>query len=328
MNALTLQLFTFYFLLISLVKLSNLLNDVVLHGCGQLGIDGQGDGAVCGLFRRREISLRVAQILEALLLVEGDRVVDLAADVVVVEMLAQGVAISGHAHDVLVVDMKFTIIGDMRLDHALDVEMGVVIGGVLLTAFVPGIEMGQLDAENGSLHGIQAEVAADHLMVVLGMGAVVAQLGDLLGKGVVIGGDHATVAHAAQILGGEEAETAGQAHGPGALLTVFGRVAAANSLGRVFDHGDLVGVGDLQDAVHVGALAVEMHRDDGFHSIDFIGIGRKPGLQLGRVEVVSLGIYAHEHRGGREAHDDAGRGKEGVRRGDDQIAVAHAHTHE
>ena len=53
---------------------------------------------------------------------------------------------------------------------------GVVVpGGVQLPLFRPAVEVAQLDLQHRGLDRVQAEVAADHLVVVLGLGAVIAQ---------------------------------------------------------------------------------------------------------------------------------------------------------
>ncbi len=58
-----------------------------------------------------EVSFFVAEMGEAGLQVEGQRVVDLAADLAVGEVLAEGIA-AGGADDVLVEDVAGALVGD------------------------------------------------------------------------------------------------------------------------------------------------------------------------------------------------------------------------
>ena len=73
----------------------------------QLGIDRQRDGFPGGRFRDREIAGLVAQSLEAGLQVQGDRIIDLRADLPCRQVIAQRIAErSGYADDILIVDVE------------------------------------------------------------------------------------------------------------------------------------------------------------------------------------------------------------------------------
>ena len=86
--------------------------------------------------------------------------------------------------------------------------------------------------------------------------------------------------------------------------------ARADSLGVVLDHQELVLVGDLADGLHVGALAVEMDRDDG------LGLGRDGRFDLGRVDALGLRVAIDEDGRGAGDPDGFGGGEKGVGVGD------------
>jgi len=77
----------------------------------------------------------------------------------------------------------------------------------------------------------------------------------------VVGRDQTGVAISAEILGGIEAERCGDTHGTGAAgLIRLDSPAAADGLRGVFDHRQMKFAGEMLQAIHVGALAVEMNR--------------------------------------------------------------------
>ena len=151
-------------------------------------------------------------------------------------------------------------------------------------------------------------------MVVLLAAAVVAQDADLLGDGVVVGGDQAAVAEAAEVLAREEAVGAGIADAAGHASAVGG----AEGLGAVLDDLQTVFLGDRADLVHVGRLAEQVHRQDRARAP---GYGGADGL---RVDVEAAGQDVHEHRDGAAVADGLGGGDEGEGGGDDLVALADA----
>ena len=74
------------------VELDDPVDDRPLLLSRQLGVDRQRDDLLTGPFRHREISLSIPELREALLQVQGDRVVDRVADLFRGEVLAQRVA--------------------------------------------------------------------------------------------------------------------------------------------------------------------------------------------------------------------------------------------
>ena len=64
--------------------------------------------------------------------------------------------------------------------------------------------------------------------------------------------DHPAIAAAAEVLGGEEAEAAGDPKGSHPSAPV----CRSDRLGTIFDDGNRVFVGDSHDGVHVARLAI------------------------------------------------------------------------
>ena len=136
------------------------------------------------------------------------------------------------------------------------------------------------------------------------------------GVGVLrIVGDHgAALAIGAQVLTGVEAETTQVAHTAGPPALVLG----AMGLGGILDHHQVAPAGDLQNRIHVGRLAIEMHRNNGFR------FGRDGGFDLRGVDGVRRGVDVHENRRGPGVTDGRDRGYEGEGRGDDFVSRPHA----
>ena len=172
--------------------------------------------------------------------------------------------------------------------------------------------MPQFGQDDRGLEGVEAEIAADDLVVVLGPRAVRPQAHQLVGALRVVGDDHAAVAGRAEVLGREEGEAAVMADRAGAAAFVL----RADRLGGVFDDHKPVLLRDLHHGVHVGHLAVEMHGHDRPRA------GGDLCLDLRRLQVVGGGVNIHEDGCGADARDAAGGGEEGVGRGDDLVARA------
>ncbi len=71
--------------------------------------------------------------------------------------------------------------------------------------------------------------------------------------------DHAALAVGTEVLAGIEAEAAHVAEAADATALVLGAVRLAG----ILDHDQAVAARDLEDRIHVGRLAVQVHRDDG-----------------------------------------------------------------
>ena len=81
-------------------------------------------------------------------------------------------------------------------------------------------------------------------------------------------------------------------------------------------------LGQRQNRLHLGALAVEVDRQDG------LGLLADPGLDARRVDVVGRRIDIDEYRLLRQAGNRAGGGEESVGRGDHLVAGTDALGHE
>jgi hypothetical protein len=90
-------------------------------------------------------------------------------------------------------------------------------------------------------------------------------------------------------------------------------------LGAVFQHAQAVLAGNGQDGVHVGRLAIQVHRQDDTGSW---GYGR---FNQSRVDVVGALVGLYRHGGGAAlAHGQPG-GNVGVAGHDHFVARSHAH---
>lgn len=178
--------------------------------------------------------------------------------------------------------------------------------------------MGELDVEHRSLKGIKPEVGTYEVVVVFGVGAVVAQDAGLIGEGIVVADKGAAVAEAAEVFGWEERVAAEVAHAAAGLAVV----GCADGLSGVFDDVELVLFGESEDGVHVGALAEEVDWDDGF--------GARGDFVFGVFDIEVEGDRAgvDEHGSSAGAGDAACGGEEGEGRHEDFIAWADVEGHE
>ena|ERR1700761_4071626 len=109
-------------------------------------------------FADGEVALLVAEVSEAGLQVQGDRVVDLAADFLFGQVVAEFVT-AGSADDVLMKYVSGTRVGDGKDDSFLcrfggEVRFAkelIVAGGVVAALLVPLRQVAEFDLEDGSL---------------------------------------------------------------------------------------------------------------------------------------------------------------------------------
>ena len=175
----------------------------------------------------------------------------------------------------------------------------------------PGVELGQLDAEERRLNLVQARVVADELPRLLVPGAVEAQhpreLGDLLAGS----GDRAAVPETAEILGREEAERRRRAERAGTPV----RTGRPRRLSGVLQHRDTERL-DLADR---GDVAEQVDGDDRLRGGSQ---GRVHGL---RRDHHRLRIDVAEDGTGAGRWDRLGGRVERERRHDDIVARPDAH---
>ena len=182
----------------------------------------------------------------------------------------------------------------------------------------PGVvrrgQMGELGEQEARLQIVQPVAVADCLVHRLGLLPVVAQQPHRAVGGGVARDHGAAVAQGAEVLARVEAEggrDAERAAGPPL-------VQRAVRLAGVFDDGQAAARGELEDRIHVGRLAVEMHRHDR------PGARGDRGLDGGRVDVGRVRQAVDEDRRGAGVADRLGGSDEGVDRDDDLVAGADA----
>ena len=157
-----------------------------------------------GGFAHGEVALLVAEVSQAGLQVQGDRVVDLAADFLFGQVVAEFVA-AGSADDVLMKDVSGARVGDGENDsflYSVGGEIGfaeelIVDECVFAALLIPLGQIAEFDLEDCGLDGVKARVPADLVVIVAAAHAVGAE-----DAGVVVdrrgsGGDEAGVSHGA-----------------------------------------------------------------------------------------------------------------------------------
>ena len=118
----------------------------------------------------------------------------------------------GHADHELVVDVRVTGGLDRKFDAIGQTRLGkqrAISIRVLPPAFRPRRQMRRFHAKHRRLQRIEPEIAADPRVVILRLGAVVANERDFTRQRRIVGRDESRVAEGAEILRREEGETAG-----------------------------------------------------------------------------------------------------------------------
>jgi hypothetical protein len=180
----------------------------------------------------------------------------------------------------------------------------------------------QLDAADGALQFGEAEIGAEALVQPAEAGVMFAPEDRLVGFAVVFEGPHcipevgAMGGHHAAFAGGGEDLVLAKA--PGGHVTEVADALAADasamSLGAIFDYGDAVSAGQLEDRGHVGGPTAEVHHGYG------LGAGGDLRRDRGGGDGAGFGIHIRKHRLGAEQHGTGGSGDEGTRRGDQLVA--------
>lgn len=251
---------------------------------------------------------------------ERQGIVNFRSDTLCGEMGLEFVA-AGATDCVLVEDMPRLIGGDSRQANGRIhfAEQAGVAGGVALPGFGPSIEELHFDLQDGGLQRVDTRIDADKLVDVLGASAVEAGLGENAGQRGVVGRDHAAVAPAAEVLAGIETEAAHGADGAAAAAFVLG----ADGLGRVlYDDGAMTG-SNLEEGVHVGGAAKQMHGLDGPN----VPMAPQGILDLIGVEVHGEGVDIDEDGFDADAGERAGGREERVGSGDDLVAWPQLERH-
>ncbi len=192
--------------------------------------------------------------------------------------------------------------------------------------------MRQFDRQHHRLDGIEPEIAAHHPVMISGGAAMHPNDPSAFRKVGILTNDHATISHPAQILTGEEGKTASQPHGSGSSpnhLAVFRHGAGGpNSLGRIFHHRDVIPLGNRHDPGHVGALAIEMHRNNRLDPGRPLRICRQSFFNETRIDVVGNRINVDKQRPGAQPENTAHGGKKRIWRSQNQITGANPDGHQ
>ena len=172
---------------------------VFLFFDGQIWIDWNGERFVRRFFGFGEIAFFVAKIFEAGLQMERDGIIDVATDFGFLEGVPNHLPFAAvDADNVLVENVAVGPWGGLREIDAFDsVEKIVVIQRVQLSFGGPIVQMRELHVEDDSLQGVHAEVAADEMVVVFGLGTVVAENFQAMGLFFIVCDNHAGIAEAA-----------------------------------------------------------------------------------------------------------------------------------
>ncbi len=115
--------------------------------------------------------------------------------------------------------------------------------------------------QDGALETIETCIPAHLVVMVATSHSVLAQHPGALGEFLAIGRDHARVACGAQVFRGIEAERCGVAQSAGLPSAPF----SAPGLGSVFDQFEPTLNLQASERIPIGALAVKVHGQDGFH---------------------------------------------------------------
>src|SRR3954447_533573 len=185
---------------------------LLLVSC-DLGKHRQRQDLARRLLGDREGPLAESQSAKRALKMKRDRIVNLGADTVGVQLADDLVAV-GHAYDV---QMKDVLVAGQRARRRHRRQVGqelVVAPGGRAAGVVPARQPLQFRVQHHRLQRVQARIEPQLRVVVLHLAAVIAQRPELGGQLVGVGGHRARVAVSAEILPRVEAGARGQPAGP------------------------------------------------------------------------------------------------------------------
>ena len=173
--------------------------DILLLLNCEIREDWNGKCFIRSFFRFWEVAFLMAEILEAGLEMERDGIIDVAADVGLFQGVPNFLAFAVmDADDVLVEDVAGGPCGGLRKGDAFDaIKQIVVVESVQLAFRRPFVKMREFDVEDDGLQRVHAEVAADEMVVVFGLGTVVAENFQAMGLFFIVCDNHAGIAEAA-----------------------------------------------------------------------------------------------------------------------------------
>jgi hypothetical protein len=204
-------------------------------------------------------------------------------------------------------------------------EQGVVARHVLLAPALHLVEVLELAEADRGQHVAQVVLEAGRGDLVVPRAGVGVALPGIAVHAVqreqvqplrqrVVVGDHAATLAGGQVLGGVEREHGRIGEGAHRPAVHCG----AQGVRGVLHEADAPRARQRAERREVGGVAAVVHRHDG------AGPRRERALDGARVEAERVGLDVHQHRPGTHVLDDVHAGDEGVGRGDDLVARAHA----
>ena len=141
------------------------------------------------------------------------------------------------------------------------------------TPLGPLVEILEFNLENSCLQGIQAAIDTHRLVKISHAATMDAQHGQRIGQRLIVRGNQPPVTEATEVFGREKAETADIPEDTGALPLL----RCSDCLAGILDHADLSSGRNFFNGSHSGALAEQMHGDNGLRSrsnrlLDLVGI--------------------------------------------------------
>ena len=239
-----------------------------------------------------------------------DAVVDHRADLLGIQRRLDPLSVR-VARDVEVVDVRARgrLVGDL---HEL-AQTGLAIPtGDRTALLVPRVHPRVEDTDRGGLKVVESGVVANLVKDDLVVGAVEAKAPNPLGERLIATGDKTPIADSGEVLCREEAKGRDVAERPHLTVDRGG----TETLGAVLDDREAVSCRDGHDLWHVGDVAEDVDRDDGF------GAWRDPRLNRLRVDAVAQRLDIDEYGDRADAGDRLGGCVERVRRRDDLVTGA------
>ncbi len=227
---------------------------------GQLAVDRQRERRPAARFGVREVAAAVAERREAFLEVERHRIVDLGADARARSDASRTRSRSGTRTTYWLKMWRYRgSTGSVHAPRGRPREQLVVASGVGAAHLGPAREVRQLHPQHRGLQRVEPEVAADALVEVFRLGAVVAQQPDFVRQRARRWSSPARRRRTRR--GSCSGRTRSSPTVPivPACRPLIGR---ADRLRGILDHRDRRLRGDVEQRIHVGALAVEVDRDD------------------------------------------------------------------
>src|SRR5262245_54247645 len=191
------------------VEIGDRVDDVLELPLVELGIYRQRQRLGGRALGFRVVPWLVAEVGKAFLHVQGHGVIDLRADSALTQVGTQAIPVR-YTYHVLVVYMAVARTSGRcdDLGNSCTGERAIVIGSVALPCAMPFFQVPELHAQNRRLNLVDAEVAADHRVVVLGLPAVHAQDSEPGCEGIVVRHAHTGVAERPKVLGWKEGQAA------------------------------------------------------------------------------------------------------------------------